>query len=68
MADAQTPVPGMCRVQIGCAVTVAWWAWEGAGKRCKWLIHKPLKPRILVCKPLVGGSSVSPPASPFFRP
>ena len=33
----------MCRGEAG----------NGAGKRCKWLIHKPLKPRTLVCKPLV---------------
>ena len=38
-----TSVPGMCRTQIGCAVIVPWWDGNGAGKRCKWLIHKPLE-------------------------
>ena len=43
MPDAQTPVPGMCRGQIGCAVIVPGWGWDGAGKRCKRLSHKPIE-------------------------
>ncbi len=41
-----------CRLVCGAALCqecaeltlgVPWWAWGGAGKRCKWLIHKPLE-------------------------
>jgi len=39
-------VPGLCHGEAG----------DGAGKRCKWLIIKPLEPAITAENPRVGGS------------
>ena len=39
-------VPGLCLGVPG----------DGAGKRCKWLIYKPLDPRERAENPRVGGS------------
>jgi len=45
-AELGLGVPGMCQGEAGL----------GLGKRCKWLICKPLYPRFAAENPRVGGS------------